>query len=208
MAEASDDQIRVCYLISVNRAAGADTAQEAVELLEKFKDKGAVGLELSGDPRVGTFKTFEEQFKRAQDLGFKISLHCAETKDQLDGQEMIDFKPDRLGHCCYLTKEQFKLVNDLSIPVEVCPTSNVACTGCGIPQFLKNIIELSALDHNTIICCDDTLLFNCNLSTELFEFCKAIQLFDKEKIKSLLVKNVDAIFLDDKEFKETLKNEI
>jgi hypothetical protein len=40
-----------------------------------------VGLELSGDPRVGDFNSFQEEFKRAQDLGFKISLHCAETKD-------------------------------------------------------------------------------------------------------------------------------
>lgn len=39
---------------------------------------------------------------------------------------MIDFKPDRLGHCCFLTKDQIKQVVDLEIPVEICPTSNVA----------------------------------------------------------------------------------
>jgi adenosine deaminase len=87
-----------------------------------------VGLELSGDPRHGDFGKFAEEFKRAQDLGFKVSLHCAETSDQSDSQQMIDFKPDRLGHCCYLNPEQLKQVVDLGIPIEVCPTSNVATT--------------------------------------------------------------------------------
>ena len=56
-----------------------------------------------------------------------MSLHCAETEQQaLESNEMISFKPDRLGHCCYLTDEQFALVHELEIPVEVCPTSNLA----------------------------------------------------------------------------------
>jgi adenosine deaminase len=73
----------VKFLISVNRTAEAATAKEAVDLLEKYKDP-VVGLELSGDPRSGDFSNFAEEFKRAQDLGFKVSLHCAETKDQSD----------------------------------------------------------------------------------------------------------------------------
>lgn len=59
-----------------------------------------------------------------------------------------------------------------------------------------------------IVCCDDTLLFNTNLSMELFEFCKARNMFEKEKIKDLLIRNVDAIFLNDMDFKQSLKNEI
>ena len=105
--------LRVCFLVSVNRAQPVETAAEAVDLLIKYKEKAVaaneepiiVGLELSGDPRVGSFSTFRPEFERAQSLGFKVSLHCAETKEQTDSQEMIDFKPDRLGHCCYLSKE-------------------------------------------------------------------------------------------------------
>lgn len=114
---------------------------------------------------------------------------------------MIDFNPDRLGHCCFLTKEQIKQTVDMNIPVEICPTSNVSTTHSGLAQFLKHAQEYNRLDHNVIICCDDTLLYNTNLSMELFEYCKSFRIYDKEKIKQLLIKNVDAIFLDDPEFK-------
>ena len=65
------------------------TLTEAIEILKKFtleyekKDQTCrvVGLELSGDPRKGHFSTFADEFERARSLGFKISLHCAETKE-------------------------------------------------------------------------------------------------------------------------------
>ena len=40
-----------------------------------------VGIELSGDPRVGDFNNFKEDLERAKKYGFKISLHCAESKE-------------------------------------------------------------------------------------------------------------------------------
>lgn len=89
--EASEEfkSIRVAFLISVNRTAEVATAKEAVDLLVKFQERAAaektppvvVGLELSGDPRSGSFSTFAGEFKRAQDAGFKVSLHCAETAE-------------------------------------------------------------------------------------------------------------------------------
>lgn len=199
--------ICVKFLISVNRTADSQTAKEAVDLIQKYKDP-VVGLELSGDPRSGDFNNFAEEFKRAQDLGFKVALHCAETADQKDSQQMIDFKPDRLGHCCFLNAEQIKQVVDLAIPVEICPTSNVAATQCGIPAFLPHLKHFKNYpDANLVICCDDTFLFNTNLSMELFEFSKAMSL-TSDQIKDLLVRNIEAIFYLDNDFKETLKSEI
>ena len=206
-------RVKVGYIVSVNRASDPALAVEAVDLASKLREtehgRFLVGIELSGDPRKGSFADFKDQFKRAQELGIKVTLHCAETADQkAESQDMIDFKPDRLGHCCFLTKEQIKQTVDMNIPVEICPTSNVSATQCGLAQFLKHAQEFTRLDHNVIICCDDTLLFNTNLSMELFEFCKSFKIYDKEKIKQLLVRNVDAIFLDDPEFKQSLKDEI
>ena len=90
---------------------------------------------------------------------------------------MIDFKPDRLGHCCFLTNEQINQVKDLGIPVEVCPTSNISTVkeAYKLVSKLPHLIELVRIDHNIIICCDDTMLFSTNLSTEMFEFAKAFQ---------------------------------
>ena len=96
----------------------------------------------------------------------------------------------------------------MNIPVEVCPTSNVATTQSSLPTFLKHLQEFWRLEHNIIICCDDTLLFNTNISMELFEFAKAVKLFDASTLKKLLGRNMDAIFLDDASFKTKIIAEI
>jgi adenosine deaminase len=90
---------------------------------------------------------------------------------------MINFKPDRLGHCCYLTKEQLELVHELAIPVEVCPTSNLATVpdAGNLVSHLPHLMALHALNHNIIICTDDTMLFSTNISTELFEYAKGFK---------------------------------
>ena len=95
---------------------------------------------------------------------------------------------------------------DLNIPVEICPTSNVAATQCNLVPFLPHLKEFAKYNHNMIVCCDDTLLFNTNISMELFEYAKAVGMFDKEELKALATRNVDAIFYDDEEYKDYLKN--
>ena len=70
--------------MSVNRV-NPDSAKSTVDLLQKYKgNPRVVGLELSGDPRSGAFSNFVTEFNRARDLGFKISLHCGETKEQIE----------------------------------------------------------------------------------------------------------------------------
>lgn len=83
-AEQNLKNIKVTYLMSVNRCY-PDSAKNTVDLLEKYKgNPRVVGLELSGDPRSGDFSNFVSEFNRAREMGFKISLHCGETKEQIE----------------------------------------------------------------------------------------------------------------------------
>lgn len=120
---------------------------------------------------------------------------------------MIDFKPERLGHCCFLTEEQLERVHSLAIPVEVCPTSNLAVLpeAGNIVSYLPHLRKLHDLKHNFIICTDDTMLFSTNISTELFEYAKGFKASSQE-LKDLMLKNVDAIF--DDSCKEWLREKI
>ena len=43
---------------------------------------------------------------------------------------------------------------------------------------------------------------------ELFEYAKAMEIKDLQVLKDNLIRNLDAIFYDDKEFKEKVKQEI
>ena len=177
---------------------------------QKIMLKKMVGIELGGDPKVGKFgEELQAEFRRAQENGFKVSLHCAELKEQNDTKEMIEFKPNRLGHCIFLSDEQVKQVVELDIPVEICPTSNVAGAQCNLPEMLPHLLKFKKYeDPNLIVCCDDTLLFNTNLSMEFFEFAKVMKMSEPSQMKKFLIKNIDAIFTDDDHLKELLKSEI
>jgi adenosine deaminase len=75
---------------------------------------------------------------------------------------MIDFKPDRLGHCCFLSDDQMQQVVDANIPVEICPTSNLAACplATGLVKYLPHLLKLHNKGANIVICCDDTMLFS------------------------------------------------
>ena len=75
-----------------------------------------------------------------------------------ESQGMIDFNPDRLGHCIYLSREQMAQVVDKKIPVEICPSSNLAAykKAFGQVNLLPQIQEFYGQGHNITICADDT----------------------------------------------------
>ena len=95
----------------------------------------------------------------------------------------------------------------MGIPVEVCPTSNLATvpSAGNLVGHLRHIRKLYDLNHNFIVCTDDTMLFSTNISTEMFEFAKGFKV-STQQLKELLLRNVNAIF--DDSCKEWLTNKI
>jgi len=91
--------------------------------------------------------------------------------------------------------------------VEICPTSNLAVVkeARNLVMFLPHLKRFHELAHNITICTDDTMLFSTNISTELFEYCKAFDV-TSERLKEIMLKSVDAIF--DSKCKEWLRGKI
>lgn len=50
--------VKVRYLVSINRQAGVEAAQATLDLLKELKSDYICGIELSGDPRVGKFSDY------------------------------------------------------------------------------------------------------------------------------------------------------
>ena len=104
-AESDMPEIKVRLLVSINRQSSLESCQETLSIIKTMLPSPyIVGIELSGDPRHGEFATFEAELQAFRlETGLKISLHCAETEEQTEeAQAMIEFKPDRLGHCTFL----------------------------------------------------------------------------------------------------------
>ena len=61
---------------------------------------------------MGKFSDFKDIFIRAKEEGdLKVSFHCAELPEQAkETPEMLDFKPNRLGHCIYMVNYECTLL--------------------------------------------------------------------------------------------------
>jgi len=169
------------------------------QTVKDMKSPYICGVELSGDPRTGQFMDYEPLLQEIRSAGFKVSLHCAEIEDQVaEADQMISFKPERLGHCCFLSPMQLDKVINEGIHVEVCTTSNLAvCTDAmNLVANLRHLKHLHSAQASFSINTDDTMLFSTNLSTEWFEYAKAFNLTCLQ-MRAQTLKAVDAAFCDE-----------
>jgi adenosine deaminase len=104
-----------------------------------------------------------------------------------------------------MNNDQFELVKEKGIPVEVCPSSNKATMGLSVVSHIKSIPYLYRCGAKIIPCCDDTMLFNTNMINETFELVNMLNLSEVD-IKNLILDAADAIF--DTELQQTLKDDI
>ncbi|XP_076620173.1 adenosine deaminase-like protein [Colletes latitarsis] len=164
--------IIVKLLISVNRKQGYKAAKENVDLAIDFFIKYPqyiVGLDLSGDPK--TTDVFLELLEEARRAGLKIAAHCAEILNEVETTDILEFKPDRLGHCTCIhpnlqgSNKILDMLFNSKIPVELCLTSNVQCKtvpSYGSHQF-KYYYEAG---HPICLSTDDKGVFCTSLSRE------------------------------------------
>ncbi len=98
--------------------------KKQVELAASFPGQ-VVGIDLSGNPTIGNWKTWEPALVRARELGLKITLHAAEVPAPGEMEAMLEFRPDRFGHCCCLDPDlESKLAVSFcaSLSLTICST--------------------------------------------------------------------------------------
>ena len=76
---AGDKAILVKLLLSIDRREDISAAMRTVELAEKYQEQGVVGIDLSGNPSVGSWDDWLPALQRARDEGLKITAHAAEV---------------------------------------------------------------------------------------------------------------------------------
>ena len=116
-------------ILSIDRKETAVEAKRTVRLAAYLRDTdcGVVGVDLSGDPSVGSFAKLEPALKLARANGLPVTLHCGEVVNRGEEAAMLRFKPERLGHCVFTTRDErlWAQLKASKIPIELCITSNV-----------------------------------------------------------------------------------
>lgn len=213
------------YIVSINRAQSTDVAMEHAKLASDLVKEGniyVVGLDLSGDPFKNTFKNLEPCFVLARNAGLKSSIHCGEipceaalNDDNLstdisyqETNDILAFRPDRLGHALLLTDVMFEELEKLpeKIPIECCPTSNVMTLELAthyegdLVHGLQRHPRLEKwLDsgYPISISTDDPGIFNTDPTMELLLVAEALQMKSPLRIVTLIVNAIDHIFESD-----------
>ena len=167
-------------IVSINRGQNIEEAWENLELAKSSEI--CVGLDFSGNPEIRKFNDFIEVFSQAREYGLKITVHTGEIQDDEDTLDILNFKPDRLGHCNFLSESCEAMILQHKLPIEICPSSNMATLG--IPDMtFHHFGRFHRNNHPISICTDDTLLFDTDLTKELNLVVEAYQLNQNQIIE-------------------------
>ncbi|KAH8959883.1 hypothetical protein BDL97_06G100500 [Sphagnum fallax] len=113
------NRIYVRLILSIDRRETTEAAIETVRLAFDMRQEGCeiVGIDLSGDPAIGQWKTFLPALTLAREMGLPLALHCGEVHNPEEVKSILDFHPERLGHVCCLDDLEWQALLASKIPV-------------------------------------------------------------------------------------------
>lgn len=153
-------------LLSIDRRMDSATALSVVDLALANRDRGVVGIDLSGNPTLGDWSTWLPALDRARAADLPVVLHWAEVEAPEEVKTMLDWAPARLGHGCTAPAGGF--MNPLiesKVPLEICLTSNLRTNS--VPDVESHhLSELLAANHPLTLCTDDRGVFGTTLTRE------------------------------------------
>ncbi|CDU23211.1 related to adenosine deaminase [Sporisorium scitamineum] len=184
-------------LLSVDRAKhSASEAERIVDLAHTHP--GVVGIDLSGDPTKGTFSTFLPALLHARSLSLKTTLHAAETPhNHTEFSSMLDFHPDRFGHCCFVNTPNLTRLHQSHIPIELCLTSNILSNSVPSLEHHHFRLHYNPSAEGSVVCIstDDSGVFGSPLSNEYRLVMDGFGLGEREAFE-LAKRTLGATFLD------------
>lgn len=199
--------IVVRFLLAIDRRQGVDIARTTVDLAARYKDSSngvVVGVDLSGNPKVGDARDYLPVLIDAQNKGLKLALHLAEVPAPNETTallEQLGGRMVRIGHGTCLQPEtggsqaMVDLVRHHNIPLELCLTSNVK--GQTVANYNQHQFQFwYNMGHPCVICTDDKGVFNTSLSEEYAIAARTFGL-GRTEVWQLSLASIDAIFADD-----------
>ncbi|WP_407699952.1 adenosine deaminase [Streptomyces liliiviolaceus] len=189
--------LRWCF--DIPGEAGLESAEETVRLAttDKLRPEGLVSFGLGG-PEIGVPRPqFKPYFDRAIAAGLHSVPHAGETTGPgTVWDALTDLRAERIGHGTSSVQDP-KLLAHLAehrIPLEVCPTSNIATRAVRtldehpIKEFVRAGVVVTVNS-------DDPPMFGTDLNNEYAVAARLLDL-DERGLAELAKNAVDVSFLD------------
>lgn len=187
--------LRWCF--DIPGEAGLEAAAETTRLAVDLRPEGLVSFGLGG-PEVGVARPqFKSYFDRAIAAGLRSVPHAGETTGpQTIWDAINDLGAERIGHGTSAAQDPALLAHlaEHRIPLEVCPTSNIA-TRAVLDLDQHPIKEMVAAGALVTINSDDPPMFGTDLNTEYGVAARLLDL-DERGVAELAKNAVEASFLD------------
>lgn len=187
--------LRWCF--DIPGEAGLEAAEETARIACELRPEGLVGFGLGG-PEIGVPRPqFKPYFDRAIAAGLRSVPHAGETTGpQTIWDALIELRAERIGHGTSAVQDP-KLLAHLAehrIPLEVCPTSNLATRAVATldEHPLKQMVDAGVI---VTINSDDPPMFGTDLNTEYQVAARLLDL-DAAGVAALAKNAVEASFLD------------
>lgn len=177
-------KIIMCFLRHLSQEDAFKTLNEA----EKFK-KDIIGIGLDSSELGNPPKKFQDVFKKAKELGFKLVAHAGEEGSYEFINDALDLlHVHRIDHGVQAINSKILMerLKKEQIPLTVCPFSN---TKLKVFQDMKehNIKKMLDFGLNVTVNSDDPAYFGGYLNDNFVAIYKALNLSKEEIIK--LAKN-------------------
>src|SRR5882757_5130639 len=177
--------------------AGLPSAAETLRLATDLRPDGLVSFGLGG-PEIGVPRPqFKPYFDQARAAGLHSVPHAGETTGpQTIWDALNELGAERIGHGTSSVQDPRLLAHlaEQRIPLEVCPTSNIATRAVATldEHPIRQMVDAGVL---VTIGSDDPPMFGTDLNTEYAVAARLLEL-DPAGIAALAKNSVDAAFLD------------
>jgi aminodeoxyfutalosine deaminase len=208
IAAERDHRIRLQWIFDVPGEIGPNAAEETATIAIDHGPAALVAFGLGG-PEIGTSRPkFKPAFDRARAAGLHSVPHAGETTGPQTIWDAIEFLgAERIGHGTSASQDP-KLLEYLAvhqIPVEVCPTSNIATRA--VPSYQQHPLRAMVdAGVQVSINSDDPPMFGTSLNRE-YGIAAALLDLDAVGVAALAHNAVQASFLADPD-KRALAGEI
>ncbi|MFJ2441691.1 adenosine deaminase [Streptomyces sp. NPDC087658] len=187
--------LRWCF--DIPGEAGLKAAEETARLAVDLRPEGLVSFGLGG-PEIGVPRPqFKPYFDRAIDAGLHSVPHAGETTGPGTIWDALrELRAERIGHGTSAVQdpELLAYLAERRIPLEVCPTSNIA-TRAVTDLDRHPIKEMVAAGVLVTVNSDDPPMFGTDLNQEYAVAARLLGL-DERGLAHLAKNAVEASFLD------------
>ncbi|KAG1656991.1 Adenosine deaminase [Nymphon striatum] len=190
-------------------------SEEVVNLCEKFKDQGVVGIDMVGKDGFNylcepgeNFKVRKEDvmaFEKARKLGIHTTVHCCEEDPPECAVAAVNqLHIDRIGHGYQIVHKEsvYQMILEKQIHLECCPQSSY-CTGAVKMNVEHPIVRFAKDGMNFSLNSDDPTVNATRITADIL-LAKKLGLNDNDIVKCTY-NAAKAAFLPESEKQELIQ---